>query len=229
MAGCSKKQYAIMMNSNEGKKLAAKMGGMEQEEFNKAFSDLLGSNYNQDEDEDYEEFDAESDEDFETDEDEIPTISEIEDWIKDNWSVGEKDPSTGKVLLPNEEDKRQLEEELNITLEDEEWDEIVENVYGEYKDEDDDFGPVEQFKEALADAKTPEDKEELVKSIDKQLNNGEITEQEASEMKELLDAESEENLSLNKKMSDFKSVDEYFEWFKSLSDEEQKIHLLGKK
>lgn len=68
MAGCSKKQYAIMMNSNEGKKLAAKMGGMSQEEFNKAFADLLGSNYSQDDDEDFKEFDADSEDDYEFEE-----------------------------------------------------------------------------------------------------------------------------------------------------------------
>lgn len=80
MAGCSKKQYAIMMSAgSEGKKLASEMGGMEQEEFNKAFSDLLGSDsykpadgeesYSQDKDEDYGEFDADSEDDFGFDED----------------------------------------------------------------------------------------------------------------------------------------------------------------
>ena len=83
MAGCSKKQYAIMMNSNEGKKLAAKMGGMSQDEFNKAFSDLLGSNYNQDEDEDYKEFDADDDSDYELEkDDELTPEQEYEQEMK---------------------------------------------------------------------------------------------------------------------------------------------------
>ena len=40
MAGCSKKQYAIMMSAgDEGKKLASEMGGMEQDKFNEATND----------------------------------------------------------------------------------------------------------------------------------------------------------------------------------------------
>lgn len=42
MAWASKKQYAILMGSEEGKKLADKLNNMEQDEFNKAFSDLIG-------------------------------------------------------------------------------------------------------------------------------------------------------------------------------------------
>ena len=42
MAWASKKQFAILMSSEEGKNLAEKIGEMEQEEFNKAFSELLG-------------------------------------------------------------------------------------------------------------------------------------------------------------------------------------------
>ena len=42
MAWASKKQYAILMSSEEGKDLAEKLGEMEQEEFNKKFSELLG-------------------------------------------------------------------------------------------------------------------------------------------------------------------------------------------
>lgn len=42
MAFASKKQYAILMNSEEGKDLAEKLGEMEQEEFNKKFSELMG-------------------------------------------------------------------------------------------------------------------------------------------------------------------------------------------
>lgn len=42
MAWASKKQYAILMGSEEGKKLADKLSDMEQEDFNKAFSKLIG-------------------------------------------------------------------------------------------------------------------------------------------------------------------------------------------
>ena len=42
MAWASKKQYAILMSSEEGKDLAEQLGEMEQEEFNKKFSELLG-------------------------------------------------------------------------------------------------------------------------------------------------------------------------------------------
>ena len=79
MAGCSKKQYAIMMSAGEeGKKLASEMGGMEQDEFNKAFSDLMGQGggYNQDEDEDYKEFDPDSEDDYGFDDDDIEYTSE---------------------------------------------------------------------------------------------------------------------------------------------------------
>ena len=75
MAGCSKKQYAIMMSAGqEGKKLASEMGGMEQDKFDEAFSALLGSGaykpqegekeYSRDTDEDYGDFDADSDDDY---------------------------------------------------------------------------------------------------------------------------------------------------------------------
>lgn len=86
MAGCSKKQYAIMMSAGpEGEQLAAKMGGMAQEEFDKAFAELLGSDsategvakaeasgetpskWSKDDDEDYAEFDADSDDDLDRD------------------------------------------------------------------------------------------------------------------------------------------------------------------
>ena len=79
MAGCSKKQYAIMMSSGpEGQKLISKMGKMDQQEFNKAFSDLLSSDaateasakaenskWSPEDDEYYQDFDVTSDEDFE--------------------------------------------------------------------------------------------------------------------------------------------------------------------
>ena len=42
MAWASKKQYAILMSSEEGKDLAEQLGEMEQDEFNKKFSELLG-------------------------------------------------------------------------------------------------------------------------------------------------------------------------------------------
>ena len=84
MAGCSKKQYAIMMSSgSEGQKLASKMGSMEQEEFNKAFAELIqsdsaadasykaeNSKWSKEEDEDYQDFDATSEEDYGFDEEE---------------------------------------------------------------------------------------------------------------------------------------------------------------
>lgn len=79
MAGCSKKQYAIMMSAGpEGKKLASEMGGMEQDKFNEAFAELLNSDsykpaegeakYSKEEDEDYREFDETNDDDFGFDE-----------------------------------------------------------------------------------------------------------------------------------------------------------------
>lgn len=87
MAGCSKKQYAIMMGSGpEGEKLAARMGAMEQEEFNQAFKELLESDaatetvaraeesgetpskWSADDDEDYGEFDPDMDDDYGFDE-----------------------------------------------------------------------------------------------------------------------------------------------------------------
>lgn len=79
MAGCSKKQYAIMMSAGpEGKKLASEMGGMEQDKFNEAFNELLqsdaaveaSSGYKQEEDEDYGEFDPDSEDDYGFDNDE---------------------------------------------------------------------------------------------------------------------------------------------------------------
>jgi hypothetical protein len=42
MAWASKKQYAIMMSSEEGEKLASQMKDLSQDEFNKRFSELLG-------------------------------------------------------------------------------------------------------------------------------------------------------------------------------------------
>lgn len=42
MAWASKKQYAILMSSEEGKDLAEQLGEMEQDEFNKKFNELLG-------------------------------------------------------------------------------------------------------------------------------------------------------------------------------------------
>lgn len=83
MAGCSKKQYAIMMSAGpEGKKLASEMGGMEQDKFNEAFAELLNSDsykpaegeakYSKEEDEDYREFDETNDDDFGFDEEDEP-------------------------------------------------------------------------------------------------------------------------------------------------------------
>jgi len=75
MAGCSKKQYAVMMSAGEeGKKLASEMGSMEQDKFDEAFSELLEngaykpgegeSEYKSDEDEDYGEFDENNEDDY---------------------------------------------------------------------------------------------------------------------------------------------------------------------
>ena len=75
MAGCSKKQYAIMMSAGqEGKKLASEMGSMDQDKFNEAFSALLNSGaykpqdnedkYSKETDEDYGDFDADSEDDY---------------------------------------------------------------------------------------------------------------------------------------------------------------------
>ena len=42
MAWATKKQYAILMSSEEGKDIAENLGEMSQDEFNKKFSELLG-------------------------------------------------------------------------------------------------------------------------------------------------------------------------------------------
>ena len=44
MAWATKKQYAILMSSEEGKDLAENLGEMSQDDFNKKFSELLGKN-----------------------------------------------------------------------------------------------------------------------------------------------------------------------------------------
>lgn len=104
MAGCSKKQYAIMMGAgNEGKQLASKMGSMEQGDFNKAFADLLqsdaatdvASGYKQEEDEDFQEFD--NDNSFEDDKP-IEDKPQIEDKPEENNSPVEDNPSVENNL-----------------------------------------------------------------------------------------------------------------------------------
>lgn len=53
MAWASKKQYAILMNSEEGKDLAEQLGELSQEEFEKKFGELLGKggSYSEDDEE----------------------------------------------------------------------------------------------------------------------------------------------------------------------------------
>lgn len=58
MAWASKKQYAILMNSEEGKDLIQDLPNLSQDEFQVEFGKILGKNggtYNRDEDEDYKE------------------------------------------------------------------------------------------------------------------------------------------------------------------------------
>lgn len=128
MAGCSKKQYAIMMGSgDEGKKLAAKMGSMEQEEFNKAFSELLGSGsenkWSVDDDEDYGDFDRDDDSEWDEGEDENGELSESDlpgevDYTYDSWSDSLSAKYLRDVGYSEEEIAGMLEGEVTMFIED---------------------------------------------------------------------------------------------------------------
>lgn len=156
MAGCSKKQYAIMMSAgSEGKKLASEMGSMDQDKFDAAFSELLGSGavkqsdgekpYSREEDEDYGDFDASSDDDFGFDE-EKEDFEESPDMIANHLVADPAEVTTDHYV-------NELEELRNTDGYDEQEliDKIAKNITNGYGNEDSLQFAIDDYTKELSD------------------------------------------------------------------------------
>ena len=120
MAWASKKQYAIMMNSEEGKKIVDDLPNLSQEEFNKRFSELLNKVSNSQTQE------TEIDKETETDKE---TEIEIKKQSIKKRLQASYDEAIGNDDFDDAEVYYNLMEHINYDLDD---DDLIEDIYENY-------------------------------------------------------------------------------------------------
>lgn len=99
MAWASKKQYAILMNSEEGKDLAEQLPDLDQDDFQVKFGELLGKTGAS--------YDWNDDDDREPTKEERESYENYDNWLKDEAKKGDK-----KENEEDDDEERQVREQI---------------------------------------------------------------------------------------------------------------------
>ena len=166
MAWASKKQYAILMSSEEGKDLAEQLGEMEQDEFNKKFSELLGKS-GQSASKSKKEDNQKAKQKW-LDENGYESEDDVDWWERDDNA--DEYPESQKRKIDTLDKELNIEEEVKKMMREGKTDLEIKNYLDDTTEDFDWFGADEylnEFRNQINDEEDEEDKNEILEHFKK--------------------------------------------------------------